>query len=69
ASTTINHTAHVEAPAHDRVGDGARAPGSAVQYDVQKRTQVAGTVLGAGGAVGRSRTVVEAHGPAEIVVL
>ncbi|GAA5877101.1 hypothetical protein JCM1840_005311 [Sporobolomyces johnsonii] len=75
ASTTINHTAHVETPARGADpssggGGGGGGRARAVRYDVQKRNVVAGTISGAGGVegeVGRSRTVVEAQGPAEIV--
>ncbi|GAA5890027.1 hypothetical protein JCM5296_004747 [Sporobolomyces johnsonii] len=74
ASTTINHTAHVEAPARGAdpsSGGGDAGRGRAVRYDVRKRNVVEGTISGAGvgGEGGRSRTVVEAQGPAEIVVV
>ncbi|BGP20790.1 hypothetical protein JCM10213_008927 [Rhodosporidiobolus nylandii] len=67
ASTSLTHTAQFTTPAVFPTAARKRA----VHFDVEKRSEVAGTVRWEGGSVGggRSRTVIEAEGTAEIKVL
>ncbi|GAA5828635.1 hypothetical protein JCM11251_000881 [Rhodosporidiobolus azoricus] len=66
ASTSLTHTAHLTLPSSFASATQKRL----VRYTTEKRSEVAGTVEWEGsGGTGRSRSVIEAEGAAEIKIL